>query len=99
MAWPRAASLGKKGPGSTPTSFSPPRSLSWLARMVAAMAQVNPTVTAWGMWRIREPMRSTPARVSITPDSSTASTRPSTPKRTAVAETSTMKAPAGPPIW
>ncbi len=43
---PSTASFGKKAPGSATDSFSPPRSLSWLARMLTAIAQVNPTVTA-----------------------------------------------------
>ena len=63
------------------------------------MPQVKPTVTACGMWRISEPSRSRPARASSAPDNSTVSIRPSTPNFAAVAETRTMKAPAGPPIW
>jgi hypothetical protein len=30
-------------------NFRPPRSLSWLAKIVTAMPQVKPTVTACGM--------------------------------------------------
>ena len=32
-----------------------------------AMPQVNPTVTAWGIWRISEPSRDRPRSVSRTP--------------------------------
>ena len=56
-------------------------------------------VTACGMWRISDPSRSAPTRVSIIPDNRTVSSRPSSPNRADVAATSTMKAPAGPPIW
>ena len=48
-AWPRAASLARNGPGSVPGKVKPPRSLSWLAKMVVAMPQVKPTVTGCGM--------------------------------------------------
>ena len=48
-AWPSAASFGNSGPGSAADSFKPPRSLSWLAKIVTAMPQVKPTVTACGM--------------------------------------------------
>jgi hypothetical protein len=64
---------------------------------VTAIPQVKPTVTACGMWRINEPSRSAPRSVSIAPDISTVSRRPSTPKLATVADTRTMKAPAGPP--
>ncbi len=48
-ACPSAASFGSSGPGSGAAKVRPPRSLIWLARMVTAMPQVNPTVTACGM--------------------------------------------------
>ncbi len=40
-----AVSLATIGPGSGPASVSPSRSLSWLARMITAIPEVNPTVT------------------------------------------------------
>ena len=97
--WNSATSFGANRPGSPPASVSPPRSLSWLARMVTAMAQVNPTVTAWGMWRTRPPSRANPIAASMIPERKTAHSRPSRPYLAAVAATSTMNAPAGPPIW
>ncbi len=72
--------------------------MGWLARMVTAMPAVNPTVAGCGIWRISEPSRSTPIKVSIAPESSTVRISPSVPNRAMVAATSTMKAPAGPPI-
>ena len=97
-AWARTASLGSSRPGSAPASRRPARPLTWLAKMVTAMPQVKPTVTAWGMWRIRPPSRKAPINASITPDIRTASSRPSRPNRAPVAATTVMKAPAGPPI-
>ncbi len=43
------ASFGSSGPGSAAGSVRPPRSLSWLAKIVTAIPQVKPTVTACGM--------------------------------------------------
>ena len=40
-----ASSFGTNSPGSFPASVMPSRSLSWLARMMTAMPEVNPTVT------------------------------------------------------
>jgi len=48
-AWASAASFGNNGPSSAAGSFRPPRSLSWLAKIVTAIPQVKPTVTACGM--------------------------------------------------
>ncbi len=96
--WNRAASLGTTAPGSAPASFRPNRSLSWLAAMIRAMPAVKPTVTACGMRRTSSPSRSRPPTASISPDRNTARARPSMPSLATVAETSTMKAPAGPPI-
>ena len=45
------------------------------------------------------PSRRNPTASSISPDSAVARTTPSTPCRSTAAATSTMKAPAGPPIW
>ena len=93
-----ALSFGSSSPGSGPASRRPPRSLSWLARMVTAMPQVKPTVTGCGMWRIKEPSLSAPARVSMTPERRTAESKPSIPNFETAAATNTMNAPAGPPI-
>lgn len=67
-------------------------------KIVTAMPQVKPTVTGWGMWRISEPSRESPISVSIAPESITVTRRPFSPNFDVVAATSTMKAPAGPPI-
>ena len=48
---------------------------------------------------MKVPSRSRPIAVSISPDRKVASSSPSTPCCATVAATSTMKAPAGPPIW
>ena len=45
------------------------------------------------------PRPSKPAAHSSTPESAVARISPSTPCAVTVAATSTMKAPAGPPIW
>ena len=45
------------------------------------------------------PSRRNPIAISSAPDSSVATISPSTPCRPMVAATSTMNAPAGPPIW
>lgn len=94
-----AASLGSSGPGSAPARCRPRKSRIWLAKMVIAMPQVKPTVTACGIWRISEPSRQAPTSVISTPDISTHTSSPFSPNRAVVAATSTMNAPAGPPIW
>ena len=62
------------------------------------MPAVNPTVTGYGMNLIYVPSFKKPIAASITPDIIVASSKPSRPCACAVAATSTMKAPAGPPI-
>ena len=62
----RAPSLGTSGPGSLPSSVRPSSSLSWLAKMMMAMPEVNPTVTGIGnvLDESAEPQRSRlPARI------------------------------------
>ena len=44
-ACPTAVSFGTKAPGSGPAKCKPAKSLSWLAAMVTAIAQVKLTVT------------------------------------------------------
>jgi hypothetical protein len=51
------------------------------------------------MYFTKTPSRRIPSAPSISPDRNVASTSPSTPCRITVAATSTMNAPAGPPIW
>ena len=51
------------------------------------------------MYLMKVPSRSSPIASRISPDSMVAMSSPSNPCWTTVAETSTMKAPAGPPIW
>ena len=41
--------LWQQRPRLAAVNFNPPRSLSWLAKIVTAMPQVKPTVTACGM--------------------------------------------------
>ena len=51
------------------------------------------------MYLMKLPSCSSPIAIRITPDSMVASSSPSRPCWATVAETSTMNAPAGPPIW
>src|SRR3546814_11648278 len=51
------------------------------------------------MYLMKVPSRSSPTAASISPDRKVASSVPSTPCWATVAATSTIKAPAGPPIW
>ena len=62
------------------------------------MPQVKPTVTACGMWRISEPSRESAEQDQHQPRHQTVSSKPVQAEPAAVAATSTMKAPAGPPI-
>ena len=62
------------------------------------MPAVNPTVTGYGMNLMYVPSLSKPMPASISPASIVASNKPSSPCACAVAATSTMNAPAGPPI-
>ena len=61
-------------------------------------ARVNPTVTGKGMYLMKVPSRSKPIAAMMMPESNVARIRPSMPCCATVADTSTMKAPAGPPI-
>ena len=99
MAAAIALNLGISAPGSRPASCSPNRSTSWLQKMITAIPEVKPTVTGCGIYLMIAPSLKKPKASIITPDSSTASISPSMPCRSMVTETSTMKAPAGPPIW
>ena len=51
------------------------------------------------MYLMKVPRRRNPIASSITPDMAVARITPSTPCCSTAAATSTMKAPAGPPIW
>ncbi len=73
--------------------------MAWLAKMIAAIPAVKPTVTGKGMNLTKLPSRRTPAAASISPDRKVARISPSGPCCATVAATRTMKAPAGPPIW
>jgi hypothetical protein len=93
-----AASFGTNGPGNVPLTVMPNRSASSPEKMITAMPAVKPTVTGYGMYLTKVPSRSRPTASMITPDISVASRSPLSPWRVKVAATSTMKAPAGPPI-
>jgi hypothetical protein len=66
--------------------------------MMTAIPAVNPTVTGKGMNFMKVPRRRKPAAAIIRPDRNVARTNPIIPCSATVAATSTMKAPAGPPI-
>jgi hypothetical protein len=51
------------------------------------------------MYLMKVPSRRKPTARSTSPESMVASISPSTPCRSTVDATSTMKAPAGPPTW
>ena len=87
---------------SSPGSFAsvrPNSSLTWLAKMMTAIPAVKPTVTGKGMNLMKVPRRRNPTTASISPERNVARISPSIPCWATVAATSTMKAPAGPPIW
>ena len=90
--------LSSSSPGSGSASLSPMRSLSWLATMITAMPAVKPTVTGYGMNLMYVPSFRKPIAARINPDSIVARINPSMPCACTVAATSTMNAPAGPPI-
>ena len=92
-------SLSSSGPGSGAGKVRPSSSFSWLAKMITAMPAVKPTVTGKGMNLMKVPSRSQPTAASISPDRKVARISPSIPCWATVAATSTMNAPAGPPIW
>ena len=92
-----AASFGISSPGSW-SRLRPSISRIWLARMMTAMPAVKPTVTGKGMNLTKVPSRSSPIAASIIPDRNVARISPSMPCCATMAATSTMKAPAGPPI-
>ena len=94
----RAGIFSSSSPGSC-SSVSPKSSLIWLAKMMTAIPAVKPTVTGKGMNLMKVPSLSIPAAASISPDRKVARISPSIPCCATVAATSTMKAPAGPPIW
>ena len=92
-----ANSFCSNGPGSC-GKFRPKSGFIWLAKMITAMPPVKPTVTGKGMNLMKLPSRSIPRAASITPERNVASITPDMPCCAAVAETNTIKAPAGPPI-
>ena len=94
----RAGIFARSLPGSC-ARVSPRSSVSWLAKMITAMPAVKPTVTGKGMNLMKVPSRRSPAAASIRPDRKVARISPLIPCPATVAATSTMKAPAGPPIW
>ena len=59
---------------------------------------VKPTVTGKGMNLMKVPSRKNPMAASISPDRNVARINPSIPCWATVAATSTIKAPAGPPL-
>ena len=67
--------------------------------MMMAIPAVKPTVTGKGMNLMKVPSLRKPMSASSTPETSVARISPSMPCAATVAPTSTMKAPAGPPIW
>ena len=97
-ASPSIWSLGMNAPGSLPVSVKPSSSLSWLLKITTAMPDVNPTVTGYGIYLMKMPSLRNPTASRISPESMVA--RMNRPRRAVrpVAATSTMKAPAGPPI-
>ena len=96
----RASSLGSSGPGSLPASVSPSRSLIWLAKMMTAMPDGEADGDRIGniLDEGAEPQQAD-AEQDAGRTAAVASISPSTPCCSTVAATSTMKAPAGPPIW
>ena len=98
----RAPAAWERGrPAPCRASVRPRRSLIWLAKMITAMPAVKPTVTGIGneLDVGAEPQKADRRPASGRP-CMVASIRPSMPccaRRSAA--TSTMKAPAGPPIW
>ena len=67
--------------------------------MMTAMPAVKPTVTGKGMNLMKVPSLRKPTAASRMPERKVARISPSMPCCATVAATSTMKAPAGPPIW
>ena len=95
----RTGIFANSGPGSGALSVRPRRSLIWLAKMITAMPAVKPTVTGKGMNLMKVPSLRKPTTARKMPDRKVARISPSMPCCATVAATSTMKAPAGPPIW
>ena len=67
--------------------------------MITAIPAVKPTVTGYGMNLTNAPNLKKPAAANISPERKVARISPSIPCWATVAATSTIKAPAGPPIW
>ena len=71
----------------------------WLAKMMTAMPAVKPTVTGNGMYLMKVPSLSKPIAAMSMPRQQRGKDQAVEAVRATVAETSTMNAPAGPPIW
>ena len=67
--------------------------------MSTAMPLVNPITTGRGMYFTAVPRPLNPRAASIIPDIIVHMNSPSTPYLATIPETTTTKAPVGPPIW
>ncbi len=67
--------------------------------MSTAMPLVNPMTTGRGMKRTTDPVPVTPRMISRTPAIIVHMNRPEIPCSATMPETTTTKAPVGPPIW
>ena len=96
----RAASIsrGRNTPLGCAKS-SPRKSLIWVLAISTAMPLVNPITTGRGMYRTADPSPVTPSSRIITPAIIVHMSRPSTPKRATIPDTTITNAPVGPPIW
>ena len=82
------------------TAISRPRkSFSWVLAMTSAMPLVKPMITGLGMYFTAVPVPVSPITTSITPAINVHINRPSTPYFAMMPDTTTTKAPVGPPIW
>ena len=82
-----------------PATASPKKSRICVLAMMMAMPLVKPTTTGRGMKLMALPMPVAPSRTSITPPIIVHMKRPATPCCATMLETTTTKAPVGPPIW
>ncbi len=78
---------------------SPKKSRICVLAMMIAMPLVKPTTTGRGMKLMALPMPVAPSTMSMTPAIIVHMKRPATPCAATMLETTTTKAPVGPPIW
>ena len=77
----------------------PNRSRICVLAISTPMPLVKPITTGRGMYLTAVPRPVTPSRIRITPAISVHMNRPSMPCAATMPETTTTKAPVGPPIW